>query len=136
MNYDRVPYNGLTPAELASNTYKSNLLVVGDEHDVIGLAQPEQAVNGGQRNFTDSINPSVNLSNIGVSFFDPAAPTDITKAENYIFNVSEISSAFAQEAFEGDTRVVNFNFTTRNLLLSPKNIYKLDAAGNRISSFG
>ena len=134
VNYDRVPYNGLTPAELASNTYKSNLLVVGDEHDVIGLAQPEQAVNGGQRNFTDSINPSVNLSNIGVSFFDPAAPTDITKAENYIFNVCEISSAFAQEAFEGDTRVVNFNFTTRNLLLSPKNIYKLDAAGNRIQA--
>lgn len=131
VNYDRVPYSGLTPAEIAANTYKTNLLVVNDEHDVIGLAQPEQAVNGGHRNFTDSINPSVNLRNVGVSFFDPAAPTDATKAENFIFNVSEISSAFAQEAFEGDTRLVNFNFTTRNLLLSPKNIYKFDADGNR-----
>lgn len=134
VNYDRMPYSGLTPAEIASNLYKSNLLKFGEEHNIIGLSQPQQAVNGGQRNFTDSLNPSANLLNIGITFWDPTAPTDKTKAESYIFNVSEISSAFATEAFDGDTRMVQFNFNSKNLLLTPKNIFEYDKDGNRIQA--
>jgi hypothetical protein len=134
VNYDRMPYSGLTPAEIASNLYKSNLLKFGEEHNIIGLSQPQQAVNGGQRNFTDSLNPAANLLNIGITFWDPTAPTDKTKAESYIFNVSEISSAFATEAFDGDTRMVQFNFNSKNLLLTPKNIFEYDKDGNRIQA--
>ena len=129
VNYDRVPATGMSAAEVLANTYHTNYLVPSKNHNLIGLAQPNQALNGGQRNFTDTINPAVNIQMVAVTFFDPADPNDLTKAETYEFNVSEISSAFGIEAFSGDSRQMNFIFRTNALSLSPKNIFTFDQNG-------
>lgn len=129
VNYDRVPATGMSAAEALANTYHTNYLLPSKNHNLIGLSQPNQALNGGQRNFTDTINPAVNIHMVAVTFFDPTDPDDLTKAETYEFDVSEISSAFGIEAFSGDSRQMNFMFRTNALSLSPKNIFTFDQNG-------
>ena len=126
VNYDRVPHEKLSAAEIAANQYTTNYLKIGEPHNIIGLAQPTQALNGGQRNFTDTINPAVCIDSILLAQYDPAAPNDLTKAETFSFDTAELSSSYAVEAYSGDSRDVQFNFYAQHISLSPKSAFVYD----------
>lgn len=130
INYDRVPKDQLTEQELKANQYRTNYLKLGEAHNIIGLAQPTQALNGGQRSMVDTINPAVFLKEILFVHLDPAAPTDLTKAETFAYEVGEISSAYAVESFSADSRDVQFNFYTKQLCFSPRNLLEMNSDGS------
>ena len=125
---------GQTTLQVDNAPLVTGPLAFGQKFSLLGISQTNAQIAQGLEDQTDAIDSSVRLQNIYLTLTGTVASTPVT--EYFKFDVSQLPLSDFNAAPQGNTRLLQLNFSTQTLLLNSQVLTAEGTASQLLAALG